>query len=139
MLNRTVAVAIALCIGLAGSVARGDAKSEKAAVKAAVAWLKLVDAGKYDKSWDEASKLIQKAVKKPDWAKKMKMAHGMFGKLVSRKLATKKFHTSLPGAPDGKYVVITYKSSFKKKKKAVETITPKLEGGKWKVSGYFIK
>jgi hypothetical protein len=132
-------IAIVLGIGLAGSPAWGDKKAEKAAVKAAVAWLKLVDAGKYDESWDQASTMIQKAVKKPEWAKKMKAVHGMFGKLASRKLASKKFHTSLPGAPDGKYVVIVYKSSFKKKKKAVETITPKLEGGKWRVSGYFIK
>ncbi|HEX3698552.1 MAG TPA: DUF4019 domain-containing protein [Polyangia bacterium] len=32
--------------------------------------------------------------------------------------------TTLPGAPDGKYVVIQFATSFERKKEAVETITP---------------
>lgn len=48
--------------------------------------------------------------------------------------------TSLPGAPDGKYVVIQYDTSFENKKAAVETVTPMLDkDGKWRVSGYYIK
>jgi hypothetical protein len=48
--------------------------------------------------------------------------------------------TDLPGAPDGEYVVYQYKTSYKNKKKAIETITPmKEEDGVWKVSGYYIK
>jgi len=47
---------------------------------------------------------------------------------------------SLPGVPDGKYVVIQYQTSFAKKKAAIETVTPVLdEDGRWRVSGYFIK
>ncbi len=48
--------------------------------------------------------------------------------------------TSLPGAPDGEYVVISYETSFTNKKSAIETVTPMLDkDGKWRVSGYFIK
>ena len=47
---------------------------------------------------------------------------------------------SLPGAPDGEYVVIQYATTFENKKSAIETITPMLDGdGKWRVSGYYIK
>ena len=50
------------------------------------------------------------------------------------------FAKTLPGAPDGQYVVIQFNTSFKKKKSAVETITPMLDKDKkWRVSGYFIK
>jgi hypothetical protein len=50
------------------------------------------------------------------------------------------YATSLPGAPDGKYVVIRYASSFQNKKSAMETVTPMLDkDGKWHVSGYYIK
>ncbi len=48
--------------------------------------------------------------------------------------------TSLPGAPDGEYVVIQYNTEFENKKVAIETITPMLDDdGKWRVSGYYIK
>ena len=58
----------------------------------------------------------------------------------SRELLSAQHMTSLPGAPDGDYVVIQFKTSFANKKSAVETVTPMLEkDGVWRVSGYFIK
>ena len=99
-----------------------------------------MDNGQYDRSWDAASPMIQQAIGKPQWAQKMGAVQGMFGKRVSRKLISQTPHTSLPGAPDGKYVVILFNTSFAKKASAVETITPKREAdGTWKVSGYYIK
>jgi hypothetical protein len=62
------------------------------------------------------------------------------GRTISRKLKNKTYATSLPGAPDGEYVVIQYQTRFEHKASAIETITPMLdEDGKWRVSGYFIK
>ena len=46
---------------------------------------------------------------------------------------------SLPGVPDGQYVVIEYRSVYEKKQEAVETVTPMVEDGEWKVSGYYIR
>ncbi len=139
MLTKSLIVVLALGIGLSSAPVQADPQAEKAAVTAALAWLKLVDARKYKESWEQASKMVQAAVSQADWTRQMTLVSGMFGGLVSRKLATAQFHTSLPGAPDGKYVVITFTSVFKNKATAVETITPALEGGKWKVSGYYIK
>ncbi|MEA1992696.1 MAG: DUF4019 domain-containing protein, partial [Thermodesulfobacteriota bacterium] len=62
------------------------------------------------------------------------------GKILSRKLKSKNYMTSLPDAPDGEYVVIQFETSFENKKSALETVTPMLDkDGKWRVSGYFIK
>jgi len=62
------------------------------------------------------------------------------GRVLSRDLKGKTYATSLPGAPDGQYVVIQFNTSFQKKRAAVETITPMLEAdGRWSVAGYFIK
>jgi hypothetical protein len=62
------------------------------------------------------------------------------GQLITRTLKSKTYATSLPGAPDGEYVVIQYATTFENKKSAIETITPMLdEDGKWRVSGYYIK
>ena len=61
------------------------------------------------------------------------------GKTVSRQLASSHYETSLPGAPDGEYVVIQFNTVFDNKQSAVETVTSVLDDGKWKVAGYFIK
>jgi len=51
-----------------------------------------------------------------------------------------KYKTTMPGGPDGEYVVIQFETKFENKEKAIETITPmKGEDGKWHVSGYFVK
>ncbi len=62
------------------------------------------------------------------------------GKLISRKVQTKIYETSLSGAPEGEYVVIQFETSFEKKKTAIETVTPMMDkDGNWRVPGYYIK
>jgi predicted SnoaL-like aldol condensation-catalyzing enzyme len=62
------------------------------------------------------------------------------GKVISRKLKTTSYQTTLPGAPDGQYVVIQFETSFQNKKSASEIVTPMVDkDGKWRVSGYYIK
>ena len=79
-------------------------------------------------------------VTKDQWQSMIAAARDPFGKVLSRKLKSTKYATTLPGAPDGQYVVIQYETSFEHKQSAIETITPMLDrDGKWRVSGYFIK
>jgi hypothetical protein len=113
---------------------------ERAGLDSARAWLTLVDAGQYDKSWDQAASLFKESLSKDQWVQSLKTARMPLGKVISRTSATTTYTTSLPGVPDGKYVVIKYDTSFENKKSAVETVTPMLDkDGKWRVAGYFIK
>ena len=113
---------------------------EKEAVASAEAWLAMVDSGKYADSWKQASDYFKNAVKQPQWEQSLAALRKPLGKIVSRTLSSKTYMTSLPGAPDGEYVVIQFETSFQNKKSAVETITPMREkDGKWRVSGYYIK
>ncbi len=113
---------------------------EQLAQQSADAWLALVDSGKYADSWQEASQLFKAAVTKEEWRSKLQATRGPFGKLLSRNLKSAKYTKTLPGAPDGEYVVIQYESSFEHKQAAVETVTPMLDkDGTWRVSGYFIR
>jgi hypothetical protein len=113
---------------------------ETEAVTAAEGWLALVDAGKYGKSWNAASGFFKSAVLQGQWEQSLKAVRSPLGKLVSRKLLSKTYMTSLPGAPDGEYLVIQFETSFQNKKFAIETITPmKEKDGKWRISGYYIK
>jgi hypothetical protein len=114
--------------------------AEKQAVAVAETWLKLIDQGQYGDSWDSAAEYLKNAVSRTDFAKSLEAARKPLGALKSRELKSKKYATSLPGAPDGEYVVIQFKTVFENKKSAVETITPMLDKDKkWRVSGYFIK
>jgi hypothetical protein len=142
-MTKLLRIAAAGLIGviLALSVARaGDAGAEKAAVAAADAWLAQVDAGKFAASWDEAAKIFQRSVPKAQWEQAVGAVRVPLGKVVSRAFARAHYTESLPGAPDGKYVVIQYATTFENKKAAVETVTPALDpDGRWRVSGYYVK
>jgi len=117
-----------------------DESARKAAVQAAQQWLALVDEGRYAESWAAAAELARNAVQADAWAKALQAARAPLGKVVKRELKSKTYRTTLPGAPDGEYVVIEYATSFANKKEAIETITPMREkDGAWRVSGYFIK
>ena len=124
----------------AGIAAAQNSHNEKAAVASAEKWLSVVDSGNYADSWQEAAVFFKNAVTKEQWEKSMRSFRKPLGRLVSRRVLSTAYRTSLPGAPDGKYVVITFETAFENKRSAVETVTPMLEkDGTWRVSGYFIR
>jgi hypothetical protein len=113
---------------------------QKAAIEAAEAWLSLVDEGSYLRSWREGATYFKNAVSEGQWTQSMAAFRKPLGKTLSRKLTSAQYTTTLPGAPDGEYVVIQYQTSFENKLSATETVTPMVdEDGSWKVSGYYIK
>jgi len=120
--------------------AAAQEKPEQLAQPPAESWLALVDAGKYAESWDQAAQLFRTSVTKEQWASKIRAARDPLGKVLSRKLKSANYTKTLPGVPDGEYVVIQYETSFEHKQSAVETITPMLDkDGTWRVAGYFIR
>jgi len=141
MIRRILCFVIVGLILSGGTVMAGDAgKETAAAVAAAEKWLATVDAGNYAASWSDAAEYFRNAVKPEQWEQAMQSARKPFGKLLSRKMQTKAYKTSLPGAPDGEYVVIQFATSFENKKAGVETGTPMMDkDGTWRVSGYYIK
>ena len=116
-----------------------NASKEKAGLAAVENWLHVVDAGQYAESWKQASTYFRRAVSQGKWEESLLAARKPLGKLVFRHLKTSMYKTSLPGAPDGEYVVLQFNSSFSRKKSAVETVTTVLDkDGKWHAAGYFI-
>ncbi len=115
-------------------------QQEKQAQEAALIWLALVDDGQYQQSWQHAAKLFKNAVTEKQWVQQLRAVRGPMGGALSRELIAATFANTLPGAPDGEYVVIQFKSSFEGKKSATETVTPmKDPDGIWRVAGYYIK
>ena len=117
-----------------------NASKQKAAVASAEKWLGLIDTGKYAASWKEAGTFFRNNVTEQKWEQTMQGMRKPLGSLVSRKLKTDVYETSLPGAPDGEYVVMQFDTSFANKKSAIETVTTMLDkDGQWRVVGYFIR
>ena len=108
--------------------------------ESALAWLALIDNDQIEQSWSEASSLFRQAVTAGDWRRALAGARAPLGELLERSFIDATYAESLPGAPDGEYVVMQFEASFAKKASAVETVTTMLdEDGAWRVSGYFIR
>jgi len=107
--------------------------------EAAGKWLALIDGRQYLDSWDQAASLFKQQVSADNWLQSISAARQPLGAMISRKLISATYATSLPGAPDGEYVVLQYQTTFRYKKSAVETVTPMLDEKRWRVSGYYVR
>ena len=138
MTARTV---FALTLVLAVAVARVEASEVPAAAKnSTLSWLSLTDSGQYEESWNAAASLFQAAISSSDWTQSLTAARTPLGQLKSRDTLSATFSRTLPGAPDGEYVVFQFSTSFQNKASAVETVTAMKDADDaWRVAGYFIK
>ena len=128
-------------------VATGCSNKEKPAsagtdegIAAGDSWLAVVDAEQYDESWEQACAFFRGVVPKEQWVTQVAGVRGPLGPVLSREVASAEYRTKLPGAPDGEYVVIQYRTKFQNKASAVETVTPMRDpDGVYRVSGYYIR
>jgi serine/threonine protein kinase len=103
-------------------------------------WLAGLDTGDYAGSWKDAARLFRAAITEAGWSDTLAIARRPLGDMKSRKLRSAKHAKTLPGVPDGEYVVMQFDTSFAAKEKAVETVTfMKDPDGTWKAVGYFIR
>lgn len=130
-----------LLLGLILVSMNGYASDEKKrdADQAAGKWLALIDGRQYRDSWDQAASLFKQQVSVDNWLQSITAARKPLGNMISRQLISATYATSLPGAPDGEYVVLQYQTTFRYKKSAVETVTPMLDNDRWRVSGYYVR
>ncbi|HVP59890.1 MAG TPA: DUF4019 domain-containing protein [Myxococcaceae bacterium] len=138
-MTRSIARSVGLLL-LVTTTAAAAESTEAAGVQAAEAWLKLIDAGRYGASWDEAAPMFRDQVSRAEWEKMAGAARRPLGKVLSRKLSAKQLAHTLPGAPDGTYVVLVYETRFEHKERASENVTVMLDPqGQFRGAGYFIR
>lgn len=129
-----------LALLLAGTAHAQGENAVSNAEAAVVQWLILVDSADYSATWEQSAGLFKSAVSRADWESAIRSVRTPLGAVKSRKLKSAQFTRTLPGAPDGEYVVIQFETQFANKAAAVETVTPlKEKNGSWRVSGYYIK
>ena len=136
---RYLAIAACLLLPRVTAAAEEAKPSPDEAKSAALAWLKLVDDGKYADSWKEASAHFKGTVTEQRWVEAMNQSREPLGSVTKREFKAAEFAHELPRAPKGDYWVIQFVTEFEGTT-AIETITPMLDkDGKWHVSGYFIR
>ena len=117
-----------------------SAPETEPAQRALATWLDLVDSGQYGSSWEQAASDFRIAVKRADWEKGVAAVRAPLGAVVSRTLRSATHKTSLPGAPDGEYVVVQNETAFENAASTIETGTMKKESsGEWRAIGYFVR
>lgn len=127
-------------LGFAQKDNRQALLEKEAGIDTATRWLKLTDAKDYNASWQSAAQMFKSAVTADQWATTITSARDPLGKVVSRDLFHDQLTATLPGMPDGRYLVLRYVTRFANKAHAVESITLMKESdGTWRVAGYFIK
>jgi Protein of unknown function (DUF4019) len=137
--KKLVRIIVAGFMLVAVSAAADDTEQVAGAKAAALSWLALTDHGEYAQSWDQAAGMFQSAISRENWTNAIVNARRPFGKVISRKIKSALYTRSIPGAPDGEYVVIQYDTQFEQKA-ASEFVTPfRDKDGAWRVSGYYVK
>ena len=139
--RRWALLLLACCLSAIG-VGSALAQDPRAtlAQKEARSWLELTDRSDALASWSAAGKQFQRAITADKWADSLKQVRPPLGALIERTMLSTQFTTSFPGAPDGDYALLVFRSSFAKKIDSHETLTLEHEAdGAWRVIGYLIR
>jgi len=123
----------------AAGVAADTAAAVEAASAAALEWLAVVDSGDYEASWEQAAPAMRQAVTTAQWTAALGQARGPLEPFGERNRIEARYATELPGAPEGEYVVLQYRTGVAGDRTVVETVVPMNVDGAWMVSGYFVR
>lgn len=98
-------------------------------------WLKLIDAGKFNESWEDLSAELQARFPKEKWQATLQPFLGKAGKIKTRRFKSVEYSD-----PEKETVSVDFESSSTKLSTITEIVTLELgKDGKWRVSGYSLK
>lgn len=107
---------------------------------AAIEWLALCDTGAYMACWQRAAAALRSRTDMKTWEQQMQGMRTPLAATRVRSLHSAEFTDALPGANEGHYVVVQFKTQFDKKDHAMEVVSLQHEvDGVWRVVGYFIR
>jgi transcriptional regulator with XRE-family HTH domain len=112
----------------------------KAALGDATNWLTLIDGGEYADSWQTSSAIFRTNISQEKWVEALQLVRKPLGSVNSRELALTQAPTSLPGLPDGEYLVLIFSTKFEERPMAAtETLSLVKTSASYQAIGYFIR
>ncbi len=141
MILRSARFTIPMIMSVALSTTAALQSPESSAAQESVSsWLTVVDAGRYSESWQVAAAYFKSSVSRDGWEVAIEAARNPLGRMISRGITSTTAANTLPGAPDGKYFIFQFDSSFEQKQRAQETVTVVREAdGVYRLVGYFVR
>jgi hypothetical protein len=115
------------------------AADEQAAERQALGFLSYLDNGRFADSYAYTGMLIRTQLDRESFAAKVEKTRAGFGALQGREMIDASYTNSVPGAPEGQYVILHYHANFTNRPDEVETVTLAFAKGYWRIVGYYIK
>jgi uncharacterized protein (TIGR03067 family) len=107
------------------------------AVKAAEAYLSVMDEGKFGSLRDMVSLMVRQQVTREQLSQTYQKLRDTFGKAVQRTLTRVQLYDEFPGLPQGRYALVQYKTDCERQKGLWESLLLNLDtDGKWRVNTY---
>lgn len=117
-----------------------DPEKAEGATAAAMQFLTLVDADKFEQSWEDTADLLKKKISRKDWNENLAKARGALGPVIERAQEGIKYSSEAKDSPEGDYIVLIFESRFQAADDITETVTVMLEeDGVWRVAGYYVQ
>lgn len=133
------AAAALAVVASCGSAFAQDGRSSTVQA-AARDWLAITDRGDVGATWDAAGKQFKSAITRERWSETLTAVREPFGSMTQRSVLSTRFPKSVPGAQDGEYAMVLFRTSFANRPDSRETVTLEREpDGAWRVVGYVIQ
>ena len=136
-----IAIVVTALAGGGVAAAADEEIDTSEAMGVANQWLVLVDSGRGRDAYGAAAESFRKGIEEQlKWEVAVDNVRNTLGGVVGRKLRSAHYTRTLPGAPEGEYVLIYFDTRFEKKALATELVTCEREkDGIWRVGGYWVK
>jgi len=134
-----LAVAMALCLLLMATVAGSDELLSETAVAKAREFARMIDSGKIETAYTNASELLQLSQDQLTWDNNIKRSQTLLGPVEKRTLVAVRSVQTFPHLPDGDYLIVQFKAKTTHKSQAAEVILMQQQGSHWLVADYSIR
>jgi hypothetical protein len=139
MLNKIKSVFIFLFVLFTAGL-HAEVDSLKQSADASLAWVAVIDQGKFKEAWDNGSVTLKLKVPENSWETILNATRKPLGKVLERKVVDQRTSQNPPGLPAGDYIVMIYKTDFESKKGVTELVTLVQESdGKWRGLTYQVQ
>lgn len=116
----------------------GTPEQKAAAEGVALGFLAVIDTGDYARTWDAASRSLQREYSKARWELTLRATRKLLGANKERHHATTGFTRSLGDGTPGEFCGVVYESTFATTT-LLEQVDLHFDEGRWKVMGYHVR
>lgn len=133
-LMNTAKISFAAILLMGSSLFAMTEAQEKAGIEASNEWLKLIDQGQYDASWNAASVTLQLTLNQDAWHKYLNLVRKSLGSVKQRTLVGESLAPNPDKLPAGEYELLLYQTTFNGSTTAHDELVSMVLGhdGKWR-------